>query len=204
MKGNYIVTINREFGSLGRPIAKIVAENLGIEYYDRDIVEATAKKMNLPVSKVSDEEEVSTAWMFNNMRFPLGTEKQAIQDSIFDIQKSIILELVKKESCIIVGRCSDYILQNYTNCINIYIYAPYAARYKNCVEILKMEPEEAKQMIMEVDKARSKYYRRYAGYTPDDVHKKNIMIDSSFLGVEGTAKIITQIIKEKFSNYIEN
>lgn len=198
MKENYIITINRQFGSLGRPIAKLMAENLGIEYYDRDIVEETAKKMNMPVSDVSSQEEKVDLGLFNRMRFPLGTENQIIQDEIFDVQKNIILRLVQKKSCIVVGRCSDYILENFSNCIHFYIYAPYTARYKNCVESLKMDGKEAERMIAEVDKARNKYYKRYAGYLPGDQSHTQVMIDSSLLGVEGTARMLTEIVKEKF------
>ena len=122
MKNNYVVTITRQFGSLGRPIAHQLSEKLGIEYYDRDIVETTAKRMNQRVSVISDAEEAAKSSFFK-MRFPLGTEESRIQDEIFDVQQKIITELADKESCIIVGRCSDYVLRNYKNVIHIYIYA---------------------------------------------------------------------------------
>ena len=118
----FIITITRQFGSLGRPIAKELAELLHVEYYDRDIVETTAKRMNQRVSVISDAEEAAKSSFFK-MRFPLGTEESRIQDEIFDVQQKIITELADKESCIIVGRCSDYVLRNYKNVIHIYIYA---------------------------------------------------------------------------------
>ena len=102
MKNNYVVTITRQFGSLGRPIAHQLSEKLGIEYYDRDIVETTAKRMNQRVSVISDAEEAAKSSFFK-MRFPLGTEESRIQDEIFDVQQKIITELADKESCIIVG-----------------------------------------------------------------------------------------------------
>ena len=142
MKNNYVVTITRQFGSLGRPIAHQLSEKLGIEYYDRDIVETTAKRMNQRVSVISDAEEAAKSSFFK-MRFPLGTEESRIQDEIFDVQQKIITELADKESCIIVGRCSDYVLRNYKNVIHIYIYAPYEARINNCVDYLHMTREDA-------------------------------------------------------------
>ena len=97
MSEKYVVTITRQFGSLGRPIARSVSEILGIEYYDRDIVDLTAKKLALPVSTISDYEESAKSAFFT-MSYPLGMGTTEIQDSIFATQKKIILDLAEKES----------------------------------------------------------------------------------------------------------
>lgn len=201
MKEKFVVTITRQFGSLGRPIARMVSENLGIEYYDRDIVEMTSKDLNLPVSAVSDVEESAKSAFFN-MNYPLGMGTTSIQDSVFAVQKKIIVDLAERESCIIVGRCADHILEDYKNIIHIFIYAPYEARLKNCVERLNMRPDEAKKMIASVDKARESYHRHYCGYVMSDKEHKHVMIDSSLLGVEGTCEILTDIIRKKFHNML--
>lgn len=193
----YIVTITRQFGSLGRPIAREMSELLKIEYYDRDIVEATSKKMNLPVSKISEHEETYSTNLFS-MLLPLGSDSIAKQDEIYNVQKQVIREMAEKESCIIVGRCADYIFRDHRNVLNIYIYAPVDARYKNCVEVLKMKPEEATKMIYKVDKARTAYHKRYAKYAPGDPDSKQIMIDSSMLGVRGTAEVLAEIVQRRF------
>ena len=193
----YIVTITRQFGSLGRPIAREMSELLKIEYYDRDIVEATSKKMNLPVSKISEHEENYSTNLFS-MLLPLGSDSIAKQDEIYNVQKEVIREMAEKESCIIVGRCADYIFRDRRNVLNIYIYAPVDARYKNCVEVLRMKPEEATKMIYKVDKARTAYHRRYAKYAPGDPDSKQIMIDSSMLGVKGTAEVLAEIVQRRF------
>lgn len=193
----YNITITREFGSMGRPIAKALSERLGIEYYDRDIVEEVSHQLNLPVSKISDVEESSKNHFLAGM-FPLGTDTEYIQDMIFDVQKDIILELARKSSCILVGRCADYLLQNQPNVINIFVYAPFKAKLENCINELEMTEDEAKKAIMKVDKARTAYHKRYAGYTPYDTKHKHLMIDSSLLGVEGTADMIAEIVKKKF------
>ena len=132
----YIVTITRQFGSLGRPIAREMSEILGIEYYDRDIVEATSKKMNLPVSKISEHEETYSTSLFP-MLLPLGSDSIAKQDE----------------------RCADYIFRDHRNVLNIYIYAKYA---------------------------------------PGDPDSKQIMIDSSMLGVKGTAEVLAEIVQRRF------
>lgn len=191
----FTITITREFGSLGRSIAKELSRILGVEFYDRDIVEEVANKLNLPVSTVSNEEEKSRHSFLPRM-FPLGTDEEYMQDIIFDVQKGIILDLAKKSSCILVGRCSDFLLEKQKNNINIFIYASYEKRLENCVETLDMTEAEAKRMILSVDKARNAYHKKYAGYLPGDPEHKQLMIDSSLLGVTGTAKLIAEIVHQ--------
>ena len=100
----YYVTIARQFGSLGRPIARELSEMLGIEYYDRDIVEAASQELKLPVSVIHSEEEKSVKSNFLNMLFPLGTDSIDKQDKIFEAQKKIIRDFAEKDSAIFVGR----------------------------------------------------------------------------------------------------
>ncbi|MGN0426290.1 MAG: AAA family ATPase [Agathobacter sp.] len=194
----FVVTITREFGSMGRPIAKRLSELLGVEYYDRDIVEETARKMNLPTSVISNTEEKKSG--FFQMLFPLGTESIERQQKIFEVQSDIIRKLAEKESCIIVGRCADYVLADDPDAVHVYIYAPYADRLANCVGPLGMKKEEAKKMIAEVDKARSAYHKYFAKYAPGDPEHKHLIINSALLEVEGTAQALASIVKEKFGD----
>lgn len=201
MAKKYVVTITRQFGSMGRPIAREMSERLGIEYYDRDIVDEISKQMNLPVSTISKLEERYSSPNFFNMIFPLGFATAQKQDQIFDVQTKIINDLVEKESCIIVGRCADYLMRDHKRHLNIYIYSSYENRLKNCVERLNMNEEEAGKMIQEVDKARNNFHRRFANNTlPSDPIYKDIMIDSHLFGIEGTAEFLTDIVKKKFED----
>lgn len=193
----FTITITREFGSLGRTIARELSRELGIEFYDRDIVEEVSRQLNMPVSTISDTEEKSKSRFLPRM-FPLGTDEEYIQKMIFEVQKEIIFEMAGRSSCIIVGRCSDAILENEKNNLNIYIYAPVAKRLENCVKRLDMTPTEAKKMIMSVDKARKAYHKKYAGFSPDDPKHKAILMDSSLLGPERTAVVLAEIIRQKF------
>ena len=106
----YVITISRQFGSMGRSIARELSEILGIEFMDRDIVEATAKRMGLPVSVISNEEESMKSTFFRR-QYPLGMGMSSLKDEIFYTQKNIIRDFAAKGSCIIVGRCADYILE---------------------------------------------------------------------------------------------
>lgn len=194
----FVVTITREFGSLGRPIAKRLSELLNVNFYDRDIVEASAKRMNLPVSVISKREEKKSS--FFEMMFPLGTESAEQQSAIFECQSRIISELAAKESCIIVGRCSDYVLADEPNAMHVYIYAPYADRLANCVGTLGMDKTEAKRMIAEVDKARISYHKHFAKFSPSDPEHKHIIINSAWMEVEGTAQALAAIVRQQFGD----
>lgn len=197
----YVITITRQFGSMGRPIARKMAEMLGIEYYDRDLVDQAAKKLNLPVSVINEEEEKASSLSKNpffRMASPLGSGTTATQDKIFEAQQNIIKFLAEKETCIIVGRCADFTLSEMENAIHIYIYASYEARLEHCIKDLGMEELEARKMIAAVDKARESYHVNFTGYTPDDKSHKDILIDSSLLGVDGTASYLVELIRRKF------
>lgn len=195
MSEQYIITISREFGSLGRPIARRMSEILGVMYYDRDIVEEVSKQLQLPIPTISDVEERAPGSYFS-MRFPLGNMTSDLQNKVFRAQQDIITELADRESCIIVGRCADYVLREKKNLMRVYIYTSYENKYDNCVNNLSMTPREAKKMIRDVDQARIAYHMRYAGYMPDE--NKDIQIDSAFLGVEGTAWYLSQAAKHRF------
>lgn len=190
----FVVTINRQFGSLGRPIAKRAAELLGVEVYDRDIVEKAASDINMPLRQVSDQEERARQ-SFEFMQYPLGLGTSKLQDDIYYAQREYIIKTAAKESCIMVGRCSDYILSEEKCIIRIFIYASAEDRLKNCVETLHMEEKEAKKMIKAVDKARDAYHMRYAGYYPGDKNHIDFCINSSALGVEGSAQLIRHIVE---------
>lgn len=195
----FVITINRNFGSLGRPIARRLSELLGVNYYDRDIVDATARKMNLPVSTVSRLEEQRRDG-FLSMMFPLGDDSPEHQKAIFEAQSEIIRNLAAKESCIIVGRCADYILADDPDVMHVYIYAPYADRLANCVESLGMKKDEAKRMIAAVDKARSAYHKHFTGYLSSDPDHNHIIINSALLEVEGTAQALAAVVKVKYGD----
>ncbi|WP_099204505.1 AAA family ATPase [Scatolibacter rhodanostii] len=193
----FCMSISRQFGSLGRPVARILSELLGVEYYDRDIVEMVSKKLNLPVEVISGlEETAATGWA--KMKEPLGSGNREIQDRIFTIQSQLIREIAEKESCIIVGRCSDSVLEDFENHISVYIYAPYEDRVINCVNELGMTPKQAKKMLAEIDNARMAYHMRYAKYAPADPDHMDIMVNSAFLGVEGTAKFLASVVETAY------
>ncbi|MCC8047844.1 MAG: cytidylate kinase-like family protein, partial [Oscillospiraceae bacterium] len=121
----FVITINRQFASLGRTIAVGLAEKLGVPFYDRDVVEQTAKSMGLPISYISEKEEASGSVYFRR-QYPLGMGVPSLLDEIYAVQQNIILDFAKKGSCIIVGRNAEHILRDAPNHMSVFVYAPYA------------------------------------------------------------------------------
>ena len=157
---HYVVTISRQFAAMGRSVAQEMSKILGIEFYDRDIVEATAARMGLPVSEISYTEDNHSSSYFRSL-YPLGTGVLSVQDELFHTQENIIRDLAAKESCIIVGRCADVVLAQRNDVLNIRVFAPYEDRLRNCVEKLGMDERTARKMIDRVDRSRELYHREY-------------------------------------------
>ncbi|MCD7735642.1 MAG: cytidylate kinase-like family protein [Lachnospiraceae bacterium] len=200
---HYVVTISREFGSLGRTVAQSLSEKLGVEFWDRDIVEAAARRTGHSVSVVSDEEETAKNSFFLRKKYKMSLTTYNINDEIFEAEKNIILDAANKSSCIIVGRCSDYILRDFPNHLSVYIYAPYEERLKNCIDTLMMDEKTARRMIREVDMARTYYQRKYCPDVRSPRDCSDLMIDSSRFGVEKTAALIAQALRIMVSDYIQ-
>ena len=193
----YVITISRQFGSMGRSIAQALAQQLNIDFYDRDIVEETARRMGLPVSVISDTEENAKSVYFRRI-YPLGMGVPNLRDEIFLVQKNIIRDLAAKRSCIVVGRCGGSILADMPNRLGVYVYAPYSQRLQNCTQKLGMDETTARRMIREVDRARELYHRRYCPEVKDVFTDHDLMLDSSRFGVEGSASLLAHIAQTLF------
>lgn len=193
----YVITISRDFASMGRSIAQALARELGVDFYDRDIVEAAAARMGLPVSEIADTEEAAHNLYYRRI-YPLGMSIKSMQDEVFLVQKNIIRDLADKGSCIIVGRCADEILKDHENLLNVHIFAPKADRLRNCVEKLGMEESAARRTLEKVDKARAGYHRVYGG--GDVADHCHLMVNSSAFGVEGAARLLAGIARDRFAD----
>ena len=141
----YVITISREFGALGRTVAQRLSQLLEVEFWDRDIVEAAAQRMGQSLPLISDVEERAKPSLFRHRREKMNLASYSISDEVFDTECSIIQDAVKQGSCIIVGRCSDYILREHPNRLSVYLFAPYEQRIKNCVERLGMDEKTARK-----------------------------------------------------------
>ena len=193
----YVITISRQFGALGRTIAQQMSKELGIEFFDRDIVELTAKRMGLPISEISKEEERHGGF-FAERRYPLGMGPVSMQEELFQIQSNIIKDIAAMESCIIVGRCGDYCLRHVDRVLDVYVYASFEKRLENCKTILGMDEKTARTMIQDVDKARESYRKKYCKDMAGVFDNRDICIDSGKFGAETTANILCGIARSVF------
>ena len=192
----YVITISRQFGSMGRSIAKELSTILGIEFMDRDIVEATAKRMGLPVSVISDEEESMKSTFFRR-QYPLGMGMSSLKDEIFYTQKNIIRDFAAKDSCIIVGRCADYALADEPHCLNIFIRSNMDDRIKRISERLNVPENKAKDIIKKKDKERSSYYNYYTSKKWGDAAGYDLSLNTATLGIDGTIHMIREFVAYK-------
>lgn len=194
---NHVITITRKFGSMGRPIGKLVADMLGFKYFDRDILEATAEKMDTSLYSLVELDNRGISG-YRRMAYPLGIGNGAKQDKMFRIQSELIEQYASTENCVIIGRCADYILREYDNVLSCYIYSPYLRRIENSIDELGFTAAESKVIVDEIDRARSLYYKHYTKQEFNTTCFRDLLIDSSVLGMEETAKFIADFAKKRF------
>ena len=189
-----IITINRMYGSGGRAIGKALAEELGIGFYDKELIEIAAKDKNIPFSNLADvDEKRPGAWSFPvNHEIQISQDYRAIpmNDILFELQRDIILSLSDKEDCVIVGRCANHILQDRT--LSVFIYAPFETRVKNVMERLDREEKAARKLVKRMDKERRSYYEFFTDEKWLDMGQYDLCIDSSRFTTEEIVKILKE------------
>ena len=199
----YYITISRQYGSGGCDIAIRMSEILGIPCYDREIVEEAAAKLDVSISDIDrTEESAKKQKVYHPHSFsasiPLGSRTTKEQDDIFDAQAEAIRELAAKGSAIFVGRSADLVLEEEDNLVNIFIYAPYDVRVAHIMERNGIKANAARNLVDRIDEARDAYRAQYSGYRCDDKRFRDIMIDSSFLGMEKTAEFLAEAVRKRF------
>ena len=187
-----IITINRMYGSGGRAIGKALAEELGIGFYDRELIEIAAKKKNIPLGDLADvDEKRPGVWSFPvNHEIQINPEYLTIpmNDVLFELQRDIILSLSDKEDCVIVGRCANHILQD--NCLSVFIYAPYDYRVQTVIERTGREEKSVQKLVKKVDKERRTYYEYFTDRKWTDLSQYHLSIDSSKFDQDTIVKMI--------------
>ena len=189
-----IITINRMYGSGGRAIGKALAEELGIGFYDKELIDIAAKDKNIPFGNLADvDEKRPGAWSFPvNHEIQISQDYRAIpmNDILFELQRDIILSLSDKEDCVIVGRCANHILQDRT--LSVFIYAPFETRVKNVMERLDREEKAARKLVKRMDKERRSYYEFFTDEKWLDMGQYDLCIDSSRFTTEEIVKILKE------------
>ena len=175
-----IITISREFGSGGRTIGKLVAKHLGIKCYDAELIQKLAAESGFDESYIKDAGEY-TPGGFLASAFTDRSFGPTNEDLLWKLQYRIIRELAEKEPCVIVGRCADFILQDRTDCLKVFIHADMKFRADRIVRVYGER---------EKDKRRAAYYRFYTDMKWGDAANYHIALDSGVIGIEKCAEII--------------
>lgn len=205
MTDHVIITIGREFGSGGHEIGNRLAERLNIPLYDHNLIAMAARKLAITNEEASQVDEsilgkFLSGYVINTGDYTVfmreGEDTVPLSDKVFRAQKEIILELAKRSSCIFVGRCADYILGDYSNCINVFVHAYRDDRVRRIMQIYKLDERQAKEKIKRVDKGRKLYYEAHTGREWGSIESHDILLNVSLLGVEGTVDALESIYRK--------
>lgn len=182
-----VITIAREYGSGGRLIGERVAKNLGIPFYDKELILMVAKESGLSEDYIRRTEQIKSASFLYNLY--MTSQVLPMSDQIFIMQSKIIQDLAEKGPCVLIGRCADYVLRDMKNCMNVFIHAPLQERVHRALKEYGDKASNMEDYVRKQDKKRSAYYNYFSqnkwGYA-DFYH----LAVNSTMGIETTAKII--------------
>ncbi len=189
-----IIAISRQFGSGGRTVGKLVAEKLGIPCYDQELIEKIAEESGLCKEFIKERGEyASSGSLFANAFADRDYYGHSVQDDIWFAQRKVILDLAEQGPCVIVGRCADYILEDFYDCIRIFIHADMKARAQRIVEQYGESAQAPERRLRDKDKRRAAYYNFYTDRKWGDINNYDICLNTTALGIEECAEIIARI-----------
>lgn len=189
-----VITISREYGSGGRYIGRLIADKLGIKLYDKDLIIKLAEATGLSEEYIETNEQKRDTLALLNNGFYSGLNNA---DELFIKESEIIKEVASKESCVIIGRCADFILKDKENVLKVFISSNMEDKIHRATEIYGFDVKNAEKEIIKINKLRANHYKYYTGNNWTDVSNYDICINSDLYGVEKTADIICDLIKEK-------
>ena len=198
MSDKLIITIGRECGSGGRHIGKKLAEELGIKYYDKELLTEAAKKSGLCRELFETHDEKPTSSFLYSLvmdTYSMGYSNSAYMDmplnhKIFLAQFDTIKQIASEESCVIIGRCADYALAEHPNVISVFITADDDVKIKTLMDRHQISESKAKDLMMKTDKKRASYYNYYSNKRWGDSKSYDLCINSSKVGNDGVIELI--------------
>ncbi len=191
---NRIITISREFGSGGRTIGKEVAAKLGIACYDQELIEKIAEKSGFSSEYIKEQGEYAPTASWIGMAFAgRDSTGHSYQDELWNIQRDIIQELAQKESCVIVGRCADYILRDTADCLTVFIHASMEKRAERIVKVYGESDLSPEKRLRNKDRRRKAYYQFYTDTEWGVAQNYQICLDSGILGIEKCVETIVSL-----------
>lgn len=201
----YIITIGRQFGSGGRSIGQKIAEKLDIHFYDKELISIAAKESGTDPEIFKDVDEKaanSLLYSLSTGMYGFGSGFSAmgdlpVNDKLYLLQHKIIKKIAENESCVIVGRCADYVLRENPDCVNIFIYADMAFRKEQSVKKHGIDEARAEHIINKTDKSRANYYSFYSGQKWGMAENYDLCINSSKLSEDKIVDLIIDYIKSR-------
>ena len=192
-----IITISRQFGSGGRSIGKAVAEKLGYDYYDSELVKKVAEETGFDPAYIAEAGEYAPGRSIFSYAFASGATNGSMSagDYLWSAQCKVILELAEKGNCVIVGRCADYILREREDCLNAFIYADTAYKAKRIVELYGVTDKSPEKRLADKDGKRRVNYKYYTGREWGVAENYHLCLDSGKLGSEQCVDIIVSLAK---------
>jgi len=208
---NTIITIGRQFGSGGREIGEKLAEHFGIKCYDKELLSRAAKESGFCEEMIENHDEKPTNSFLYNLvmdTYSFGYNASSFVDmpishKVFLAQFDTIKKIANEGPCVIVGRCADYALADYKNCVNVFIHGNSEVKIKRIMNKYNLSEQKAKDLITKKDKQRQSYYNYYSSKKWGRADTYDMTINSSVLGIDGTVKLLIQLI-EDFEIYKEN
>lgn len=198
-----VITISREFGSGGHEIGQMIAQKLGFAFYDKELIKLTAEESGFTTSYIEQHEQK----LVNNLLYDLYEQNYVYQDeqmppldALFLVQSKIIRDIAQKESCVIVGRCANFILKEHPQCYNIFIHANKKFRKKKIIEEYGIKTQETEKVIEKTDRERANYCRHYTGKIWNDATNYHLTIDSSLANSAVVVQTIIDCIKINLDN----
>ena len=205
MEKKVIITVARQYGSGGREIGERVAELLGIPKYDKELITMAAEKDGFSEAALEKIDETATSSLLYTLAMGSNLFAGAhvpqmhlpLNDKLFVRQSEVIRSLAEKESCVIIGRCADYVLRNDPNRFSVFVYGDIACRRARVAERHSVKESAALDLINKTDRRRASYYNFYTGGKWGKYDNYHLAINSSALGIEGTAQVIAEAVRRK-------
>ena len=190
-----VITIAREFGTNGHEMGLILAERLGLPFYDKDILTKAAHEIGIDVDKVKEaDERVNSRILKPILGYSVGFGEE--EDRLFAAEEKVIRQIAQ-ESCIIIGRLSDYILKDDPDCIKVYIYAPFEDRVKMIAKKYQISDDEARKVVRKMDQARSNFYSYYSNGKWEHGKGKDLILNRSTISLEDCVEMIAHLVELK-------
>ncbi len=193
-----VITISRQYGSGGRFVGKMLAEKLGIPFYDNEIITLAAKESGYAENIFEKAEQISTHSLLYSLSMfgsAAGVYGLPLSDKVYLIQSDIIKKCAEKGPCVIVGRCSDYVLRERDDVINFFIYSDMEHKIKRAVTYYGIDENKAQSIIEQKDKKRATYYNYYTSHRWGDIDNYNLAINSDSVGIENAVKLLEDYVR---------